>query len=54
MKKFTTSLGIFFITSLLAFAATSLKPAEVQMKDGVFISEKGVPLQGEYEMREFV
>ena len=52
MKKFTTGLGIFFITSLLAVAANSLKPTEVQMKDGVFISGKGVPLQGEYEMRE--
>lgn len=52
MKKFTISLGIFFITSLVTFAANSLKPAEVLMKEGVFVNEKGVALQGEYEMRE--
>ena len=52
MKKFTTSLGIFFITSLVTFAANSLKPKEVLIKEGVFVNEEGVALQGEYEMRE--
>lgn len=52
MKKFTTSLGIFFIISFVTLAATSLKPAEVHTKDGVFTNEKGMVLQGEYEIRE--